>query len=252
MDLSLEVLNVCFSYDSKPVLRNVSLEVDGGEVVALIGPNGAGKSTLLKCVAGVLKPQSGKIAVEGVDLSKLSGKDRAKLVGYLPQYIPIVFPVTVFECVLLGRLPSFWTSPTGRDVEAAEHILQSLDLAGFADRYVDEVSGGERQRVQIARVLAQHAKVLLFDEPTANLDLKYQVEVMELIRRVTRQRRTATLLAVHEVNLALKYADRIAVLNGGELIREGKPEEVTREMVRRVYGVEAEVVKYDGRPRILF
>jgi len=252
LDLSLEISNLSFNYGSKDVLRDVSLKVDGGEVLALIGPNGSGKSTLLKCVVGVLKPLRGKIAVGGVDLSKLSERERARLVGYLPQYLPMVFPVTVFECILLGRLPSFWTKPGKRDFEAVQRVLQSLNLTGFADKYIDEMSGGERQRVHIARVLAQEARVMLFDEPTANLDLKYQLDVMELIRKASREKEAATIIALHEVNLALKYADRVAVLNGGEMVCEGRPEEViTREMITRVYEVKADVVEYDGRPRVL-
>jgi len=250
--LSLKISNVSFSYGPRSVLKNVSLEVEGGEILALIGPNGAGKSTLLKCVSGLLKPNDGEILVEGKDVSKLPWREKARLVGYLPQYTPIIFPVTVFESVLLGRLPHFGVSPRKGDIEAVHNILESLNLSEFADRYIDEISGGERQRAYVARILAQETKVILFDEPTANLDLKYQHEVMELIGRSARERNAATVVALHDVNLALKYADFVAVLNGGELIAKGKPEDVvSKGVVKRVYGVDAHVVEFDGRPRIL-
>lgn len=250
--MSLEIIDLCFNYDSTPVLNNVRLRVNEGKVLALIGPNGAGKSTLLKCIVGILKPSSGKIMLNGREISSLSEKERAKIIAYLPQYVPIIFPITVFDSVLLGRIPFFNLTPSKQDYDIVERVLNSLDLTSHSNRYIDELSGGERQRAHIARVLAQGAKVMLFDEPSANLDIKYQHEILELITKITHENDKMTIVALHDINLALKYADEIAIMNKGKIIKIGRPEEtITKEVIKQVYGIDIDLIEFNGRKRIL-
>jgi iron complex transport system ATP-binding protein len=248
--MSLEIINLYSNYGLKTVLKNINLKINKGELLAIIGPNGAGKTTLLKCILGV-KSYKGKIIYDGIDLSKISEREKAKIISYLPQFTPIIFPITIFENVLLGRLPYFWTIPKKEDIEFVNKILKDLNLIEYSNRYIDEVSGGERQRAYIARIIAQNSKIMLFDEPTANLDLKYQLEIMELIRKITKERNTITIIAIHEVNLAFKYADRIVLLNDGEIICNGSPNEVIN-MINKVYEVNGEIIDFNGRPRIIY
>lgn len=250
--MSLEVVGICFSYDSGFMLNNVSLKVEKGKVLALIGPNGAGKSTLLKCIVGILKPNSGRIIFDGKDISNLSEKERAKIIAYLPQYVPIIFPITVFDSILLGRLPFFNLMPSKQDYYITENIINGLNLSSYSSRYIDELSGGERQRVHIARVIAQEAKVMLFDEPSANLDIKYQHEVLELISKITHENNKLAIIALHDINLALKYADEIAIMNDGKIVKKGRPEDViTKDIIKQIYGIDIDLIEFNGRKRIL-
>ena len=248
--MTLEIINLYSNYGSKIVLKNINLKVNKGELLAILGPNGAGKTTLLKCILGI-KSYKGKIIFEGKDLSKISERKKAEIISYLPQYIPIIFPITIFENTLLGRLPYFWISPKKEDFEIVNKILKDLNLIEFSNRYIDEISGGERQRAHIARIFAQNSKIMLFDEPIANLDLKYQLEIMELIRKITKEKNIITIIAIHEVNLAFKYADRIILLNNGEIICEGNPNEIIN-MINKVYEINGEIIDFNGRPRIIY
>ncbi|MDH5806641.1 MAG: ABC transporter ATP-binding protein [Candidatus Methanomethylicaceae archaeon] len=250
--MSLEVINLCFSYNSNFSLNNVSLKVDKGKVLALIGPNGAGKSTLLKCIVGIIKPNSGKIIFDGKDISNLSERERAKIIAYLPQYVPIIFPITVFDSIILGRLPFFDLMPSKQDYKIVENIINYLNLSSYSNRYIDELSGGERQRVHIARVIAQETKVILLDELSANLDIKYQHEVLELITKITHENNKSTIIALHDINLALKYADEIAIMNNGKIVKCGHPEEIiTKDIIKQIYGIDVDLIDFNGRKRIL-
>lgn len=250
--MSLEIINICFNYNSVPILNNVSLKVDKGKVLALIGPNGAGKSTLLKCIVGILKPNSGRVIFDGRDISNFSEKEKAKIIAYLPQYVPIIFPITVFDSILLGRVPFFNLVPSKQDYDAVEDIINNFNLIPYSNRYIDELSGGERQRVHIARVIAQEAKVMLFDEPSANLDIKYQHEILRLITKTTHENNKTTIIALHDINLALKYADEIAIINRGKIVKSGNPEEViTKDIIKQIYGIDIDLIEFNGRKRIL-
>jgi len=250
--MTLRVVDLEAGYGVNVVVKGVTAEFKPGEVSAVIGPNGAGKSTLLKCIAGVIKPRRGRITLGDVDLSKLPEVERARLVGYLPQRIPLIFPVTVYEAVLLGRLPHFNATPKKADLDAVEGALRELDLLDMAARYVNELSGGQAQRVHLARLLAQDPKVFLLDEPEANLDLKYQLEVLEKVRHITKRDGRITIMAIHDLNLALKFADRVFVMYNGEIIASGEPHEVINEkLIAKVYGVDAHVVKTPRGIRVL-
>jgi iron complex transport system ATP-binding protein len=235
----LEVKDVHFSYDGKPVLKGVSLQVSGGEILGLIGPNGAGKSTLIKLIAGILAPQEGAIEILGRPLKSWRRQDLAKVVALVPQgaYIPPTF--TVWESVLLGRTPylRFPGIASKKDIEAVQRAMEWAEVGHLQDKFVGELSGGERQRVILARALAQEPKVLLLDEPTAHLDIHHQVSTLRLIQGLARAEGLAVLAVLHDLNLASSFSDRIALLVEGRVLAQGSPEEViVADRLHRAYG----------------
>jgi len=210
------------------VLRGVSLAVQRGQVIALVGPNGAGKSTVLRVATRVLGPRAGRVMLAGDDLAALPGGHIARNVAMVAQQAEVPSGMTVRELVGLGRTPHLrLLLGSGRhDREAVEWALHATSADGFADRLADELSGGERQRVMLARALAQEPRVLLLDEPTANLDLHYQVTALDLVRGLARESGLAVLAAIHDLQLAALYCDRVVVLDGGSVVASGSPEEV--------------------------
>jgi len=250
--MRLEVKGVQFSYKSVPVLKDVCLEVGEGEMVSLVGPNGSGKTTLLKCIGRILKPKKGVILLNGDELGRISSKEFARILGYVPQSSPSSFPLTVFETVLLGRKPYIRWKLSQRDKEIVLNTLRLMELDGLALRMFNELSGGERQKVLIARALAQEPEVLLLDEPTSSLDLRHQIEVLQLISDIVREKRLAAIMAIHDLNLASMFSDKIIMLKEGKIYAAGKGEEVLNpENIWEVYGVRV-MVSYDpGRPHII-
>jgi ABC-type cobalamin/Fe3+-siderophores transport system ATPase subunit len=229
----LELQDVCASYPGRPqpVLHEVSLQVQPGEMLALIGANGAGKSTLLRVTAGVLQPSSGEALVDSESLRSLSPRQRAQRIAVVPQEGPIPSGLLVREMVALGRTPYMRVllGPTAHDGEAVDWAMAVAGVQQLATRFVDELSGGERQRVILARALAQQPRLLLLDEPTANLDLHHQVAMLELVRGLSREQGLSVLAAVHDLQLAALYCDRVALLSGGRIISQGSPEAVLTE-----------------------
>jgi iron complex transport system ATP-binding protein len=229
---TLELQSIEASYpgraNAEPVLRGVDLRVEAGEMLALIGPNGAGKSSLLRVAAGVLRPSSGRVLLGERDLGRCSAREVARHVAVVPQEGPLPAGLLVREMVELGRTPytRLLFGPTTRDRQAVDWALDAAGVAGLARRFVDELSGGERQRVILARALAQQPELLLLDEPTANLDLHHQVAMLELLRGLTRERGLTVLAAVHDLQLAALYCDRLALISGGQIVSSGSPEAV--------------------------
>ena len=243
--MRLEVLGVSFRYDSVPALEGVTFSIRAGELTAIVGPNGAGKTTLLKCINRVLRPLKGAVLLDGRDLSGLPRREIAKLMGFLPQEQVNPVPLRVLDVVLLGRTPYLrkLAQPGRRDIEVAHSALEAVGIKHLADRLFSELSGGERRKVLLARALAQEPKALLLDEPTAHLDLRSQIEVMELLRSLA-GRGLAVLMATHDLNLASRFADKIIMLKEGRVLAIGKPDEVlTEENIMEVYGVRARVIK---------
>jgi iron complex transport system ATP-binding protein len=224
---------------SHPVLAGINLGLNAGEVLALIGPNGAGKSTLLRVAAGVLRPAGGRVLVEGRNLGTLPARERARHIAVVPQEGPIPSGLSVREMVSLGRIPyaRLLFGATAADRKAVEWALGAAVVEQLADRFVDELSGGERQRVILARALAQRPRLLLLDEPTANLDLHHQVTMLELVRGLSREQGLAVVAAVHDLQLAALYCDRVALLSAGEIVSEGAPEAVlTAPLLHAAFG----------------
>ncbi|MBD2846684.1 ABC transporter ATP-binding protein [Paenibacillus sp. IB182496] len=233
---------VRFAYGQTQVLREVSVEVREGEVLGIIGPNGSGKSTLLRCMGGIYVPAGGEVRIDGARLPSMARRARAKQIGYVPQTSGEEQPFTVLDLVLMGRRPHVSWGLGSRDVAIAAAVLGELGMTHLAGRYLNELSGGQRQKAHIARALAQEPAILLLDEPTSALDIRHQLEVLEFVRRAARRDGRTIVLVMHELSIAARYSDRLALLSDGRLHAAGTPEEVlTEQALQEVYGVEAQV-----------
>jgi iron complex transport system ATP-binding protein len=242
----LKIQNLSVSYGSRRILHDLSFEVQSGEVLALIGPNGAGKSTLIRAVSGVI-PYTGHVRTNGDDFASLSTIQRAKYIATVPQAVALPPAYTVWETVLFGRTPhlGFLGQPSQKDEEIARQALTRVSALPFADRRVGELSGGEQQRVLLARALCQSTPILLLDEPTAHLDLQYQVGLLELVHALAHRDHLAVLIALHDLNLAAHYADRIALMVAGNIKAMGNAKEVLqRELIEEAYCLPVQVVPH--------
>jgi iron complex transport system ATP-binding protein len=250
----LTLRNIHFSYD-REVLSGITLEVPAGVVVGLLGPNGAGKSTLLGVAYGALRPTSGEALIDGQPVSGLSRRSIARSIALVTQPGEVRFPLTALEYVLAGRFAHVsalgFDSPM--DVEIASQALNATDAYPFAGRRFNELSTGERQRVVLARALAQEPRVLLLDEPTANVDLAHQVSLLKLLRSLATERDIGMLVVTHEINLAAELSDRVALLKAGRLIACGPPREVmTAELLSELFETPLVVDDHpqSGNPRV--
>ncbi len=244
----IQVSGLSFSYGLDFCLKDVSLEVERGEVVALLGPNGSGKTTLLKCINALLPVKAGKIRIDGIDVSTAGRADLARLVGYVPQSHDPPFPYTVFDVVVMGRTShlGIFQQPSGSDYALAENALGVVGLSAFRDRPYTQISGGERQLALIARALVQEPKVLLLDEPTAHLDFRNQLAVLKMVRRISAEKGIGVVMSLHDPNHALLFADTIALMSGGRIVSFGSAGEVvTEENIESVYGVEVESISHN-------
>jgi iron complex transport system ATP-binding protein len=251
MTAAIQIENLSFGYGERLVLDGISLAIEKGEMIGVLGPNGSGKTTLLKILSSVLSGR-GKVELNGKDIRNYGRRELSRLFAVVPQESQINFPFTVAEIVLMGRASHH--SPIGlegeRDLEAARKSLEATETASLADRYLHELSGGEKQRVMIARALAQEPEILLLDEPAAFLDLKHQVRVFDLLRRLNRERGLTIVAALHDLNLAALFFPRLAMLSGGKIFRDGPAREVLSEKnIEEVYGVQVRVEMDASRER---
>ena len=248
----LSIKGLFFTYKNTNILEDVEIELNKGEILSVVGPNGAGKTTLLKCIAGIVKPEKGMVLLDGKDASRMKRLALARCIAYVPQSSPSKFPITVFDAVLMGRRPYISWRPSKKDLEMVADILISMGLEDVALRDFDQLSGGQKQKVLLARAVAQDTEYLLLDEPTANLDVKHQIEVMEMISSMVKRNSVAAILAMHDLNLATRFSDRMVMLNAGKVFCDGDPQQViTAENIRSVYGVEATISLSNGHPYIL-
>ncbi len=240
----IEVRNVSLGYSRRLVLENLTFRVMPGEMVGLIGPNGCGKSTIIRALSRVIATRSGEILLDGRDVSKIPRHDLARLLGVVPQIPLLPSAFTAFEIVLMGRNPhlGLLQREGPRDLEIAWQAMERTATHHLARRRVGELSGGEIQCVLVARTLAQETKAILLDEPTANLDISRQVEILGLIKNLCLTDNLAVLAAIHDLNLASQYCDRLIMVSGGRIYAEGTPGEViTTVNIKAVYGVGARV-----------
>lgn len=243
--MKLTVTDINFSYNGRPVLSDVNFSLERGEVMCLLGINGAGKSTLLKCLNRILKPQRGSVLIDGEDLLSMNQKRVARRMGYVPQRHPKT-RLTVFEAVLMGRKPHIRWKTEKSDYAFVEDIICQFGLAPLAMRFVNDLSGGEVQKVVIARALAQSPEILLLDEPTSNLDLKNQLEVMGMIRRIVETQGLSAVIAIHDLNMAVRFADSFILLKDRQIHAVSTRQNLTSEMIRQVYGVDVTLVTVGG------
>jgi iron complex transport system ATP-binding protein len=242
--MEVRVSGVSKRYGEMMAVDNLSFEVHPGQVVALVGPNGSGKSTLIKIMATIHNPTSGSITFDGNDIFTADPADLATRVGYVPQHFTYTLYNTVFETILLGRRRHIKWSVSAEELTRVQNALDTLEIGHLAAKNMDQLSGGERQKVFVARALAQDPALYLFDEPTSALDIRHQIDVMEIMREVTRSRNAAMIIAVHDLNLAYRYADVVVMLDHGTRIGYGRPDDVlTAGTIDRVYGVTACMVE---------
>ena len=248
--------NVRLGYDHKVILKDITLQVLPGEMVGLIGPNGSGKSTIIKALSHVISPYSGKILLGGKDVARIPRRDLARLVGVVPQMPLLPSAFTAFEIVLMGRNPhlGLFQYEGPREMAIAWRAMERTATQALAERRINELSGGEIQCLLIARVLAQETKAILLDEPTANLDIGRQTEILDLIKKLCLENNLTVLAALHDLNLASQYCNRLFLINNGRVHSEGTPGEViTAENIKEVYGAESCVYTHplNGLPAVL-
>lgn len=243
----LTVKDICFSYREKPVLENIDLEVRKGEIIGILGPNGCGKTTLLKLLNRNLHPRSGRILMEGKDLEDLSKRRIARHIAVVPQSNEIRFAFSVRDIVSMGRMPFLdrFQGESSEDMRIVEEAMEKTNIADFADRLINTMSGGERQRVIIARALAQRPEVILLDEPTLHLDINHQFEVLDLVKRLSEEEGLTVIIVSHDLPMVVKYCDRMVLIHDHRVHALGTPEEVlTTENMRTVFNIDA-VLEYD-------
>ncbi len=258
--MKLVIKNVEFGYRNKKVLKNICANIKKKEIVGIVGPNGAGKSTLIRAIDRLIHPQKGNIILDDIDMSKMTLNSISKKVGYVPQNTAHKFqigrahkfPASVFDTVMMGRSPYLGWKSSESDVEKVLDVLELLNIQEFAMRDVNQLSGGEYQRVIIARALVQEPSILLLDEPTSDLDILHQLEVMDIVKQIVNDRKISAIFVIHDLNLCSKYADRIIMMKDGKVFSEGQPEKViTKNNVKVVYGVESQIFKYNNIPYVV-
>jgi len=254
--IKIEMQDVCLGYNRKVVLKGLTFQVRPGEMMGLIGPNGCGKSTVIKALSHIISPYSGKILFDGQDVAKIPRRYLARLLAVVPQMPLLPSAFTAFEIVLMGQYPhlGLFQYEGPKELAIAWQAMKKTDTQSLAERRVSELSGGEIQSLLIARALAQETKAILLDEPTANLDIGRQVEILDLLKGLCRDDNLAVLAALHDLNLAIQYCDRLVLINNGQIHAEGTPAEViTVENIATVYGAESCVYEhpFNGLPCVL-
>ncbi len=252
MMIKLQAKEINFGYNSNPILDNVNFEIAPSKLVTIVGPNGSGKSTLIKCIDRIVSPQGGSILIDRKDVTKMTRMDVARYLSYVPQSSVRIFPTNVFDTILMGRRPHIgWLGSDG-DEEKVWGVLRLLNIENLAMSNFNELSGGQQQKVLIARALVQEAEVMLLDEPTSNLDIWHQLDVMNIIREVVKKKEITAIMALHDLNLASYYSDRIIMMKKGKIVAAGDPHLViTEENIASVYRVEAAVRSLSDRPMIM-
>jgi len=244
--MQLKVRDISFYYDSFKAVDRVSFEVESGLILGIVGPNGSGKTTLLRCINKALEPKTGTVFLDDINLVLIKQREIAQKISVVPQNSISRFPFTVFDIVLMGRFPylSRFEKETGRDFDMVQKCLKLTGVERLASRLITEISGGEYQKVIIARALAQEPQVLLLDEPTLHLDINYQIELLELLKILAKDKNLIVVMVSHDLNLAARYCDRILILKEGKIFQAGLPEEVlTRQCIKEVYGIETEIIR---------
>lgn len=244
----IEIENVSIGYDGKKVIHNINLNIPEKGITVLVGPNGAGKSTLLCGIGRLLPLETGNISIDGIDLKKWKNDQLAKRMAVLRQDNYISMRLTVSELVLLGRYPHTKGNTKAEDYEIAEKAIKQVDMLDLAKNYIDEISGGQRQRAFIAMTLAQNAKYLLLDEPLSALDMRHSRDMMRYLYKISRGSDISVLIVIHDINMAAAYADHIVALKDGNIVATGSPEEVMNEKILSdVFNCQVSVAKLENK-----
>ena len=247
----IRVDGLVFGYGGDVVLKDLTVAFGEPGLICVLGPNGVGKTTFVKCINRLLRPSSGTILIDGKDIQTAKLKDLAQFMAYVPNTESTVFSMTVSEYILMGRHPHSGWSTSERDLEIVDEAIDTLGLQEYADRNINELSAGQMQRVMIARGLAQEPRILILDEPTSNLDVKYQMGVMRFLRRYAREKGIVVLMVCHDLNITAAFADRVILMYDGRIFADGDARSVlTADNIRQVYDIGAEIVEIGGTMHI--
>ena len=247
----MEIQNICYRYKGGPdVLKDVSFSVEPGQFLAILGNNGVGKSTLLKCFNHILKPDAGTVLLDGENLLTMPSREVAKRVAFVSQSVPNT-QMTVHDIVMLGRRPYMKWGFTELDHTIVHDAMHRLDVEGMRGRFLNQLSGGEKQKVMLARALAQQPKVLLLDEPTSALDIQNQYQVLNMVREICHKDNMIAVVVIHDLNLALRFCDHFLLMKDGQVYRYGDRSILDSTALKDVYGVDAKVVEVEGRHMVL-
>ena len=246
----LNVENLEFGYTARPVLKGVSMELPQGEIGILLGKNGCGKTTLFKNILGIEKPKAGVIRLHGENLLKMNRRERARRIAYVPQHIHFG-DLTVLDSVLMGRVSYFGTKASREDYILVEKILEDMQLQDFASRSAEALSGGEKQKIAIARAMAQEPKLMVFDEPTGNLDIANEQLIIEEAKRLAREKNISILSSLHDLNQALYFGDKFFLMKDGVIKYAGGKEIITEEVIRDIYDIQVKIAQIDGQTVII-
>jgi iron complex transport system ATP-binding protein len=242
--MRMEVQGLCQGYGKENVISDISFSAESGELVSILGPNGCGKSTLIKSLCNVMRPRSGRIDIDGCDILGKTPDELAKLIGYVPQTISSAGYTTVYDLVLIGRRPYVKWNYTTEDLRIVADSMITMNVNAYMRQDVNNLSGGQRQRAFIARALAQQPAFYVFDEPTSSFDLRNQLDTMRIMKSLIERENACLIVALHDLNLAIRYSDKVIVLNDGGIYDMGTPEKViTPTMIKDVYGVKADVLE---------
>lgn len=246
----IKIENISFAYNGSLVLENITENIRSGEFIGIIGPNGSGKTTLLRCLNGILQPKYGRILINDENIENMRSNQLARKIAYVPQILNNVFPATVFDTILMGRKPHIGWAPSGTDLDVASEIVVKLDLQDIAMKDINKLSGGQRQRVFIGRALAQEPRIILLDEPTANLDLHHQHEVLSILKELSNSNITV-IIAIHDLNLAMQYCSRFLLVHNGKVEARGGIEIFGPEIIEKVYKVKVNVFEEEDHKYII-
>lgn len=248
----LKINNISFSYgQDKKILDDISLDVSQGDVLGILGINGAGKTTFIKCINNIFSPDFGTVKINGKDISSMTPKEIAQLIAYVPQCNGTFFNINVLDTVMMGRLPYAGRSYSKKDREIVYNILEKMNLEKFAFRSISEMSGGERQRVFIARALAQQPKIIILDEPTSSLDLHNQLFILKIIEDLAKRDNLTIIMIIHDLNLASMFCSKLVMLKEGKIFAQGNSVDVlTEENISKVYKVSSKISIEDGYKHI--
>lgn len=238
MEEMVSVDSLHFKYNNNLVLKDMTFNVNKGDFLCILGPNGSGKSTLLKTITSILNPCRGKVQIFGKDINRYKSKELSKKMAFVPQNINIEYDFKVHDIILMGRSPFInkFSKESKTDFEIVDYAMEITDTVYLKDRFINEISGGERQRVIIARALAQETELIVLDEPTSSLDINHQIEILDLLYRLNKEKNKTIIMVMHDINLAARFSNKILLINDGSIVKLGNPKEViTKEVFEQIY-----------------